>query len=51
MDPEFIGGLLLIAAVFAIVLVLVIVSRARIERFHREGPRPIEPRIRRDRRG
>jgi hypothetical protein len=51
MDAEFLGGMLLVAAVFAVMIVLVVVSRARIERFHREGPRPFEPRIRGDRRG
>ena len=51
MDTEFIGGMLLIAAVFAAMIVLLFVSRARIERFHREGPRPFDSRIRRDRRG
>ena len=51
MDAEFIGGMFLVAAVFVIMVVLVIVSRSRIERFHREGPRPHETRIRRERRG
>jgi hypothetical protein len=43
--------MLLVAAVFATMVVLVFVSRARIERFNREGPRPFESRIRGDRRG
>lgn len=51
MDAEFIGGMLLVAAVLVAMIVLVVVSRARIERFNREGPRPFESRIRRDRRG
>jgi hypothetical protein len=51
MDREFVGGLLLVAAVLAAMIVLVFVSRARIERFNREGPRPFEPRIPRSRRG
>ena len=51
MDAEFVGGMFLVAAVFVIMVVLVIVSRSRIERFHREGPRPHETRIRRERRG
>jgi hypothetical protein len=50
MDAEFIGGMLLVAAVFAMMIALVVVSRARIERFNREGPRPFELRIRGDRR-
>jgi hypothetical protein len=45
MDAAFIGGLLLVAAVFTVIITLVVVSRARIERFHREGPRPFESRI------
>ena len=40
MDAEFIRGLALIAVVLAIMTILVLVSRARVERFHREGPRP-----------
>ena len=51
MDAEFLGGMILVAAVFVVMIVLVVVSRALIERFHREGPRPFEPRISRDRRG
>jgi hypothetical protein len=51
MDTEFIGGIVLVAAVLAAMIVLTVVSRARIERFHREGPRPFVPRIRGDRRG
>ena len=51
MDTEFIGGIVLVAAVLAAMIVLTVVSRARIERFHREGPRPLESRIRGDRRG
>ncbi len=45
MDAEFLGGMILVAAVFIVMVVLVFVSRARVERFHREGPRPFEPRI------
>jgi hypothetical protein len=51
MDAEFVGGLVLVTAVLAAMIVLVVVSRARIERFHREGPRPFESRISRERRG
>jgi hypothetical protein len=51
MDTEFLGGMLLVVAVFAVMIVLVVVSRARIERYNREGPRPFESRIRKDRRG
>ena len=51
MDVAFLGGMALVAVVFVIMVVLVFVSRARIERFNREGPRPFEPRIRRDPRG
>jgi hypothetical protein len=51
MDTEFLGGMILVAAVFVVMIVLVFVSRARIERFQREGPRPFEPRIPRSRRG
>ncbi len=51
MDTEFLAGMLLVAAVFAAMVVLVFVSRARIERFNREGPRPFESRIIGDRRG
>jgi hypothetical protein len=51
MDPEFLAGMLLVAAVLAAMIALVVVSRARIERFHREGSRPFESRIRGDRRG
>ncbi len=43
--------MILVAVVFAVMIVLVFVSRARIERFHREGPRPFESRISRERRG
>jgi hypothetical protein len=50
MDGAFIGGLLLVATVLTVIIALVVVSRARIERFHREGPRPFEPRIPRDHR-
>jgi hypothetical protein len=49
-DAEFIGGMLIVAAVFVAMIVLVVVSRARIERFNREGPRPFESRIHGDRR-
>jgi len=49
-DIEFLGGMILVATVFVVMIVLVVVSRMRIERFHREGPQPFEPRIRRDRR-
>jgi hypothetical protein len=51
MDPEFFAGMILVAAVLAAMIALVVVSRAGIERFHREGPRPFEARIRGDRRG
>ena len=51
MDTEFLGGMILVAAVFVVMIVLVFVSRARIERFNREGPRPFESRISGDRRG
>ncbi len=40
MDAEFVGGMILIAAVFVVMTILVLVSRARAERFHREGARP-----------
>jgi hypothetical protein len=40
MDAEFVGGMVLIAVVVAVMAILVIVSRARVERFHREGTRP-----------
>jgi hypothetical protein len=50
MDGAFIGGLLFVAAVLTVIISLVVVSRARIERFHREGPHPFEPRIPGDRR-
>ena len=45
MDAPFIGGLILITVVLAIMVILVLVSRARVERFHREGPRPWRPRF------
>jgi hypothetical protein len=51
MDAEFLGGMILVAVVFVVMIVLVVVSRARIERFNREGTRPFESRIRGDRRG
>jgi hypothetical protein len=51
MDTEFIRGALLVATVLVAMIVLVVVSRARIERFHREGPRSFDPRIIRDRHG
>jgi hypothetical protein len=51
MDAAFVGGMVLVAVVFVVMVVLVFVSRARIERFNREGPRPFESRIRRDPRG
>jgi hypothetical protein len=49
-DIEFLGGMILVATVFVVMIVLVVVSRMRIERFHREGPQPFEPRISEDRR-
>jgi hypothetical protein len=49
MGVEFLGGMILVTAVLAAMVVLVFVSRARIERYHREGPRPFESRIRMDR--
>jgi hypothetical protein len=45
MDAAFIGGLVLITVVLAVMAILVLVSRARVERFHREGPRPWRPRF------
>jgi hypothetical protein len=42
--------MILVATVFVVMIVLVVVSRMRIERFHREGPQPFEPRISEDRR-
>ena len=51
MDGETLGGIILVAVVFVVMTVLVFTSRARIERFHREGPRPFESRIGGDRRG
>jgi hypothetical protein len=50
MDADFLGGMILVAAVFVVMVVLVVVSHACIERFNREGPRPFEPRISGDRR-
>jgi hypothetical protein len=51
MDVEFLGGMILVDAMFVVMIVLVVMSRARIERFHREGPRPFESRIGGDRHG
>jgi hypothetical protein len=51
MGGDFFGGLVLVAMVLAVMIALVVASHARIERFHREGPRPLEPRIPRDRHG
>lgn len=45
MDAQFVGGMVLVAVVFVIMAVLVLVSRARVERFHREGVRPWRPRF------
>lgn len=50
MDAEFIGGMVLVAAVFVVMAILVLVSRARVERFHREGARPWRSRFRGERR-
>jgi hypothetical protein len=46
MDAQFIGGMVLIAVVLVVMAILVIVSRARVERFHREGTRSWRPRFR-----
>jgi hypothetical protein len=45
MDAEFFGGLVLVAVVLAVMGILVLASRARVERFHREGTRPWRPRF------
>jgi hypothetical protein len=45
MDAQFVGGMVVVAAVFAVMAILVIVSRARVERFHREGTRSWRPRF------
>jgi hypothetical protein len=45
MDAEFVGGMVLVAVVLVVMGILVLVSRARTERFHREGPRPWRPRF------
>jgi hypothetical protein len=50
-DSEFIGGMLIVAAVLAAMITLVIASRHRIERSHRVGPTPLARRIRPERRG
>jgi hypothetical protein len=40
MDAQFAWGMVLVAAVVVVMAILVMVSRARVERFHREGTRP-----------
>jgi hypothetical protein len=45
MDAPFAWGMALVAAVLAVMAILVLVSRARVERFHREGTRPWRPRF------
>jgi len=51
MDGEFLGAMILIALVLAGMTALVFVSRARIERLHRDGATSLRPRVRRDHRG
>ena len=51
MDGEFLAAMVLVALVLAGMTALVFVSRARIERLHRDGATPFRPRVRRDRRG
>jgi hypothetical protein len=51
MDADLVTGLVIVAVVFVVMGILVLVSRARVERFHREGPRPYRPRAGRAPRG
>ena len=50
MDAQFVGGLVLVTAVLVVMAIFVLVSRARVERLHREGTRPWRPRFRGERR-
>jgi hypothetical protein len=51
MNGELIAGMLLVLVVLVVMTVLVFVSRARVEKVHREGPSSPRARFRAARRG